>query len=200
MDMSTGQTYHRRSTGFTIVELLIVIIVIAILATITIVSYNGIQARAMDAKRAQAASNAAKGLMNYYQITSSFPDDSACIGEVSHYPAATNFAQGLCYKEVNPTTGSTARIRTVEQLWTDPMKTTLSSIPDGSYSPVIIRLENGNDLYARGVVGSRDAMNSNIVNLYIYSANDNFTCPSGGVKSALNNSGAIICTITLRMK
>lgn len=34
--------------GFTIVELLIVVVVIAILATITIVSYNGIQNRAHD--------------------------------------------------------------------------------------------------------------------------------------------------------
>lgn len=38
-----------RSQGFTIVELLIVIVVIAILAAITVVSYNGITARASDA-------------------------------------------------------------------------------------------------------------------------------------------------------
>lgn len=36
----------KRQTGFTIVELLIVIVVIAILAAITIVAYNGIQNRA----------------------------------------------------------------------------------------------------------------------------------------------------------
>lgn len=39
----------RRQRGFTIVELLIVIVVIAILATISIVAYNGIQARARQA-------------------------------------------------------------------------------------------------------------------------------------------------------
>lgn len=37
-----------RSTGFTIVELLIVIVVIGILAAITIVAFNGIQNRAND--------------------------------------------------------------------------------------------------------------------------------------------------------
>ena len=41
-------TRHRISGGFTIVELLVVIVVIGILAAITVVSYNGIQARAHD--------------------------------------------------------------------------------------------------------------------------------------------------------
>lgn len=55
--MSTQQ----KVTGFTIVELLIVVVVIAILAAITIVSYNGITARAADAKMATYASNIEKG-------------------------------------------------------------------------------------------------------------------------------------------
>lgn len=38
----------KKASGFTIVELLIVVVVIAILASITIVSYNGIQGRAHD--------------------------------------------------------------------------------------------------------------------------------------------------------
>lgn len=42
---------HKQQTGFTIVELLIVIVVIGILAAITIVAYNGIQSRAKAASR-----------------------------------------------------------------------------------------------------------------------------------------------------
>jgi prepilin-type N-terminal cleavage/methylation domain-containing protein len=41
--------YYRRPAGFTIVELLIVIVVIGILAVITVVAYNGIQSRARSA-------------------------------------------------------------------------------------------------------------------------------------------------------
>jgi prepilin-type N-terminal cleavage/methylation domain-containing protein len=37
---------NKQQSGFTIVELLIVIVVIAILAAITVVAYNGIQDRA----------------------------------------------------------------------------------------------------------------------------------------------------------
>ncbi|MFI5212807.1 MAG: type II secretion system protein [Candidatus Saccharimonadales bacterium] len=39
---------HNQQKGFTIVELLIVIVVIGILAAITIVAYNGVQSRAND--------------------------------------------------------------------------------------------------------------------------------------------------------
>jgi prepilin-type N-terminal cleavage/methylation domain-containing protein len=42
--------WARKQTGFTIVELLIVIVVIGILAAITIVAYNGVQTRANQSK------------------------------------------------------------------------------------------------------------------------------------------------------
>lgn len=47
-NMTTPNITRRRQRGFTIVELLIVIVVIAILAAISIVAYTGIQNRAHD--------------------------------------------------------------------------------------------------------------------------------------------------------
>lgn len=48
--MSVKASYPLKKSGFTIVELLIVVVVIAILAAISIVAYTGIQARAYDSK------------------------------------------------------------------------------------------------------------------------------------------------------
>lgn len=75
------QWAKQKPTGFTIVELLIVVVVIAILAAITIVSYNGIQNRAKDSAAQSAATQAAKKL-GAYMVTNNemYPDDLTAIG------------------------------------------------------------------------------------------------------------------------
>lgn len=60
-------------SGFTIVELLIVIVVIAILAAITIVAYNGIQQRSNNTATISAAHQATKLIKSYDAIHSTFP-------------------------------------------------------------------------------------------------------------------------------
>ena len=52
--------WAKKQTGFTIVELLIVVVVIAILASITIVSYNGISTRAKESAAQSAISQVLK--------------------------------------------------------------------------------------------------------------------------------------------
>ncbi len=61
---------HRamRTSGFTIVELLIVIVVIAILATITIVAYNGVKDTANVASAQNAAEQADKKILAYMAL------------------------------------------------------------------------------------------------------------------------------------
>ena len=67
----TRQTHKQR--GFTIVELLIVIVVIAILAAISIVAYNGIQQRATDSRRAQDFSSIYKAILAYEIVNNGVP-------------------------------------------------------------------------------------------------------------------------------
>jgi general secretion pathway protein G len=64
---------NKRQQGFTIVELLIVIVVIAILAAITIVAYNGIQAQAKDSERTSDARQFAQVIEAYYIDNGFYP-------------------------------------------------------------------------------------------------------------------------------
>jgi type IV pilus assembly protein PilA len=67
----------KTNKGFTIVELLVVIVVIGILAAISIVSYTGITAKANTAANKQNASSVIATAQIVYANTSSFPVTSA---------------------------------------------------------------------------------------------------------------------------
>ncbi|MBC7869011.1 prepilin-type N-terminal cleavage/methylation domain-containing protein [Candidatus Saccharibacteria bacterium] len=71
------------SHGFTIVELLIVIVVIGILAAISIVAYNGIQSRARAAAVSSALEQTGRKLALYAVDNNSFPIDLATVGITS---------------------------------------------------------------------------------------------------------------------
>ena len=79
----------QRTLGFTIIELLIVIVVIGIIASITIVSYNGVQARGQDARRKSDITNLQDAIEIYKINTGNFPavtaaNTDASGWEVSH--------------------------------------------------------------------------------------------------------------------
>ncbi|MEO5949946.1 MAG: prepilin-type N-terminal cleavage/methylation domain-containing protein [Candidatus Saccharimonadales bacterium] len=72
------ETLHekRPGAGFTIVELLIVVVVIGVLAAIVIVAYNGVQQRARDANRMSDVTVINKALELYYIDYGRFPNGS----------------------------------------------------------------------------------------------------------------------------
>lgn len=73
----------RSTSGFTIVELLIVIVVIAILATVSIVAYNGIQTRAENNKTTSTVEAYVKAIQLYAVDNGQYPSTSTwpCIGD-----------------------------------------------------------------------------------------------------------------------
>ena len=86
-----------KQKGFTIVELLIVIVVIGILAGISIVAYNGIQERAAKSSADSAISQVAKKVKMYALKNGSYPADLSALNlpssnEVSYDYAASDEA------------------------------------------------------------------------------------------------------------
>ena len=64
---------NTKQKGFTIVELLIVIVVIGILAAISIVAYNGIQNRARDTTVKNSASQIKTKIESWNSIKGAYP-------------------------------------------------------------------------------------------------------------------------------
>lgn len=101
---------QKTKSGFTIVELLIVIVVIAILAAITIVAYNGIQQRARASSASTALNQANKKLALYAIDNSAYPADLATAGitdtsDVTYQYSYDNTASPATYC-VTATSGS----------------------------------------------------------------------------------------------
>ena len=68
--------WAKQKSGFTIVELLIVVVVIAILAAITIVAYNGIQARTTVAAIQSDIRGAMSKIETYKVLNNTYPDNT----------------------------------------------------------------------------------------------------------------------------
>lgn len=79
---------HKKQTGFTIVELLIVIVVIGILAALTLNSFAGAQQKARNAQTISLVKAYHTAISAYAAEKGSYPPDWACLG--SGYPDADN--------------------------------------------------------------------------------------------------------------
>jgi prepilin-type N-terminal cleavage/methylation domain-containing protein len=86
--MNHSSSRLKSKFGFTIVELLVVIVVIGILAAITLVSYNGITQKAIVSGIQSDLTNASQQLKIYYQLYSSYP--TTMVGNCPTAPTADN--------------------------------------------------------------------------------------------------------------
>lgn len=86
--MQNGWGMQQRQKGFTIVELLIVIVVIAILAAIVIVAYNGVQNQASDSRRLHDAQEIQSAVEAYKVANGAFPPITPANQEPLGYEAS----------------------------------------------------------------------------------------------------------------
>lgn len=99
---------YKHSSGFTIVELLIVIVIIGILAAITIVAYNGIQERARASSVSSALSQAARKLGVYNVDNGAYPSTLAAAGIVDGNNVSYQYSSTTSTYCITATNGTTS--------------------------------------------------------------------------------------------
>lgn len=123
---------QRKSSGFTIVELLIVIVVIAILTTIVIVSYRGIRERA-------EASAIITHVKQYADIFETYIIDNGraplgawrCLGDATSLPATDKYEENLCFTP--PYYGGTGDFAPADPNLMAQLKSTNEALPTSTF-------------------------------------------------------------------
>lgn len=178
------------SRGFTIVELLIVIVVIAILAAITIVAYNGVQKRAMNTAR-HAELTAWMKTFEAYKATNgaypSMPNGGYCLG--TGFPNTAGDGVGRCRDIYN----SNPSNRYSESTTLNTMIKTISSLPSGPRKD--INDELGPYIEYDSTIGLNGAIT--FVEFLQGGASE---CPSGTTYGWDSGAGALLCYVQKSMK
>lgn len=164
--------------GFTIVELLIVIVVIAILAAITIVAYNGVQKRAINTARLTEVEAWQKQFLLYYAANgtavSGFNDQYICLGY--------GFPNGKCRNYT--TTGTFTYNQADNAALMTALKSATGSLPSGG-----TRQPVGNYVGPYVHIWSDNSGFS----LYSFFDGGATSCPAPMVYLWDNGAGAVMC-------
>jgi len=192
--------------GFTIVELLIVIVVIATLAAITVVAYGGVRERANASKALAVVNSYEKVLRMYYVDNQKFPsvgggtygDGDACLGVAADFDAvAGSYKAGDCLYNATPDSGSGGGDGHYRVAAYAPLMTALSayakSLPSGRLADVKMASETW-----RGVRYT-DFYNSKMIRMeWLISGSSADKCGSGASGSAYG--GYVWCTRDVDMR
>lgn len=143
-----------KSYGFTIVELLIVIVVIAILAAVSVVAYNGINQRANQQLASNELQTWSKLFLAYQAAYGNFPTSSLAAG---NYCLGSGFINGYCrqnggvppYSHPENSTETATIMNELRKIGNPPMNTkkyTLDSV-DGTQQGPYINVVSSTEVY-----------------------------------------------------
>jgi prepilin-type N-terminal cleavage/methylation domain-containing protein len=177
--------FKRKQDGFTIVELLIVVVVIAILAAITVMAYNGITQRSYAAKASSAVDAYEKLIRLHKAESGSYPTytdiglgEYACLTPAGTMPAQSPFAVNVCSTDYGDMISPELNTKLLKYA---------SSLPNGLL-PVV---QTDTSSYVRGVSYYSDGTSAQI----LYSLNGDYACPKGSKSSY--RPGTTECSILL---
>ncbi len=183
---------HKSKSGFTVIELLVALVIIAVLATILIGAYRGAQDRAKDTQTLNAVNQWTKVLQQYKVRNGTFPTVSSCLGKDYYYnidESSATTGTGQCRQD-NATTGILTNATFYSQI---------SKYLTGNPTPAMTTSANSTTSWYRGAYYYIDGANSRIDFALTKSAG---TCPATTSGLTLNTGanttdGDLICTYIL---
>jgi len=178
------KTPSQLTKGFTIVELLIVVVVIAILAAITIVSYNGITNRANNSVVLGSVSSW-ENIIRLYQVTNErLPDDWTCLGSsVDNFPADNAFSLGvgMCERGMIVSDGWTSEFKTVPPQPSKPTPTPVLLRQNASAGSGAMKTLSSGNKVMKGIIYAAVSNQTQVPypGAYLFYALSNQACPTG---------------------
>jgi len=160
-----------RKGGFTIVELLIVIVVIAILATISVVAYNGIQQRAANTKTTDALNAWVKAIRLYRAANGQYPNGWTCLGEGYMYGPGGTDSTGVAQCRQDVAGVGVVRSTTFENIVKPYLGNALPT-------PSFVTARNSDTLWVRGIMYAYGGGTGTDVYLLVAFAGDISGCPN----------------------
>jgi general secretion pathway protein G len=164
--------------GFTIVELLIVIVVIGVLASISVASFGGMSTRAEDSAIASKVTGIAKLVQSYAAVSGGYAPqaDWACVGEPSDYPAENGYTAEWCHQPYQAPPIPTGSDHPINPALNTELKTVVNRVPSGRIPEVDV---GGGTKYRGILYDSAATQNAGKPVLQYYVKGVRTTCPSG---------------------
>lgn len=151
-----------KQNGFTLIEIIVVIVVIGVLARILLGAYSGVQQRAENSKTTAAGASYVRALLSYAQSNSAYPAAaSACMADANNTCALVAGSGTPCFG-----VGAANRVTAFDT----EIKTIVSSLPQVSDQSMTCATGS----YQGGYFWGPDTKN---INMYFFLKGDQ-TCPS----------------------